>query len=82
MGGVSGLQDFLPSRNNGLGAAVMHGLRRQSGNALVAVFGVLPGEKRPSKISAIFQGTKAFGKIGAIFQGFELTFRERVESET
>jgi len=50
MGGVSGLQDFLPSRNNGLGAAVMHGLRRQSGNALVAVFGVLPGGKLTAKI--------------------------------
>jgi hypothetical protein len=28
MGGISGLKDFLSSRNNGLGAAVMHSLRR------------------------------------------------------
>ena len=72
------IQSQLPSPNDSVGAAVVHGGWRQPVQTRMVVDVVVLVEEIPAERLGVLERTETFREVGPVFERLELRFRERV----
>jgi hypothetical protein len=76
--GIGGETDAVTSIEDLVSAAVMHGGRREEGQAAVVVLGVVPSEQRAADLTRMLERAEAVGEVGPVLEGPEVGLREGI----